>query len=426
MSTPPSRIVLAYVGTAHLALLGAAVLAVVAADELAQSYLHPRVLALVHLVTLGWLTSTALGAVYALLPMVLRARVVVRWPDVVACIAVLAGSSGVVAHMGLATYSGLAWSGGTIAVGAAWVGIRATFSLWPTTTPRLQKISIPLALFGLVAAACLGALVAVDRGSPLFGGGHLRAIAAHAHLALVGWLLLLTVGVGQRLLPMLLAAHPNRGRRPILIVSLLALGAFTLPTLWLLSPPGSRWSFVAALPIGAGLALFAWDLLALRRHAVPKARDLPRHDPALVLIACAPICLVAALVLGLTMLVADLDSGYAALYGVLVLFGGFGSLVLGVGLRLWPLFAYMRAFARAGAVPESTPAMLPSYRLQWTVVGAWIFTGVLLGIGVTTHHGTLVRAGGLTWTLATLAAIANFGLVLMRARRTRRMAVIGG
>lgn len=419
MLTPPSRLVLAYVGTAHLALLAAAVLALVSADEVAASYVHPRTLGIVHLVTLGWLTATALGAVHALMPMILRTHFTARWPDVVACIAVLVGASGVIAHMLLATYSGVAWSGGTIALGAAWVGGRCVLALGKAAAPRLQKIAAGLAFTGLVAAAVLGSLVAIDRSQPVFPGGHLHTLAAHAHLALVGWLGVLTVGIGHRLLPMLLPASPLEGARPAWTVGFLALGAVALPTTWLLAPWPSKLPIFAAIPLVLGAVCFALDLVALRARRKPKAKGLPRRDPALLLIGFSVICMVVAAGLGLSLMLVDLEPGITALYGVLLLVGGLGGIVLGVGLRLWPIYAWMRAFARTALVPEATPGELPNYPLQWTAVLAWISAVIGLGVGMARHDPVAVLAGAFGWTLASAATCANLWLVLSRARRAQ-------
>jgi hypothetical protein len=413
----PSRLVLAYVGAAHLALLSAAGTAVASAPALAATWLHPHTLATVHLVTLGWLTATAFGAVYAVLPLALRTPMPARWPDVVACALVLAGASGVSSHMALATYSGVAWSGGAVAAGAAWVGLRAGSMLGAGRAPRRQRLTIVLAFTALVAAALLGVLVAIDRQRPLLAGGHLRALAGHAHLALAGWLGLLTVGIGHRLLPMLLPASPLPESRAWQSTACLGAGALALPAVLVLTPGHGPASALAAALLGAGVVLFARDVLELRRRRKPKAPGLPRRDPALVAIAAAVACLVAATALGLALLLGELPHGIASLYGVLLLVGGFGGLVLGVGLRLWPLFAWLRSFARRGVVPGLAPPSLPSLRLQWTAVVAWLAAVAGLGAGAGLGDPLPMRLGAIAWLLAAAATSANLWLVFWRARR---------
>src|SRR5262249_37692784 len=62
---PPGRLALGY-------LPGAAVALPWLATELTGHYYHPRVLALTHTVTLGWITLTIMGASYQLVPVLLE------------------------------------------------------------------------------------------------------------------------------------------------------------------------------------------------------------------------------------------------------------------------------------------------------------------------------------------------------------------
>src|SRR5712691_12459527 len=76
--------------------------------ELAGHYYHPRVIALTHTVTLGWITMSILGASYQLIPVVLERPLwsegLARWQLGV----LLAGVTGMVAHFWIGTWAGLA------------------------------------------------------------------------------------------------------------------------------------------------------------------------------------------------------------------------------------------------------------------------------------------------------------------------------
>ena len=63
---------LSYLGAAAVAFVVAAVALPWLASELSGHYYQPRVLALTHTVTLGWITMSILGASYQLIPMVLE------------------------------------------------------------------------------------------------------------------------------------------------------------------------------------------------------------------------------------------------------------------------------------------------------------------------------------------------------------------
>src|SRR5262245_20052763 len=89
------------------------------APELSGHYYHPRLLALTHAVTLGWITVAIMGASYQLLPVVLERPI---WSERLAHwqLAILAvGVTGMVAHFYLGPGSGLAAAAAVLAVGIA-------------------------------------------------------------------------------------------------------------------------------------------------------------------------------------------------------------------------------------------------------------------------------------------------------------------
>jgi hypothetical protein len=69
--TPSSALPLAYFGWAHAG-LATAFLALVVDPALAGGYfLHPRMVAVVHLVTIAWISGSILGAFYVVAPLAL-------------------------------------------------------------------------------------------------------------------------------------------------------------------------------------------------------------------------------------------------------------------------------------------------------------------------------------------------------------------
>lgn len=417
MRSPLSRLLLVYFGGAHLSLLAAGLVVATNGDALATSTLHPRTLAVVHFVTLGWLTAIALGALYAVPPLALRTKVAVRWPDFVAAFAVLIGASGVIAHLWLGTYAGVTWSGGMIAAGALWVMVRALAALRTGAAPPVQRAALALALLGLVATATLGILAALGRSQPVFSAGPIYALAAHAHVGLIGWLGLLTIGIGHRLLPMLVPAAMPDSRRAALSLTLAATTAIALPASWLWQPATPALHTAAAAPLLAAVALFAFDVVTMFLRRKPKARSLPRVDPALLAVGSAIGCLLAATVLGFVLLIVAWQPAWIATYGALALLGGFSSLVLGVSLRLWPLVLAVHGHVPP-RVPPPVPGELPSLRLQWVAVIGWLVAWPCVAAGAACSEAALARLGGVTWSVAAMAAVCNVARVWRRAGRS--------
>src|SRR4029077_18609430 len=95
---PPRLLPVLYFGVAHVA-LGLACLAV-ATDPRGVSgfFYHARMLGIVHLVTLGWITASILGSLYIVGPIALRVWIPAGRLDYTAFALVLVGVVGMVAH----------------------------------------------------------------------------------------------------------------------------------------------------------------------------------------------------------------------------------------------------------------------------------------------------------------------------------------
>jgi cbb3-type cytochrome oxidase subunit 1 len=110
---PSPLLPLAYLVCAAAAFLAAALGVVWLAPQLAGHYYHPRILALTHTVTLGWITLAIMGASYQIAPVVLERPIwserLARWQLGVLAVTV----TGMIAHFYLGTWRGLAAAGGS-------------------------------------------------------------------------------------------------------------------------------------------------------------------------------------------------------------------------------------------------------------------------------------------------------------------------
>src|SRR5262245_3153680 len=106
---PSAGLPLGYLAVAATAFVVAAVGVPWLAAELTGHYYQPRILALAHTVTLGWITVTIMGASYQLIPILLERPIwserLARWQLAV----VAAGVVGMVGHFYIGRWPGLVW-----------------------------------------------------------------------------------------------------------------------------------------------------------------------------------------------------------------------------------------------------------------------------------------------------------------------------
>jgi cbb3-type cytochrome oxidase subunit 1 len=219
--------------------------------------------ALVHLITLGWITFSIFGAMYIVGPLALRMNMPARRMDYVAYALALVGLIGMVAHFWIEKYDGMAWSAATIAVGALYTTGRIVAAVREAKVPPAVKLHVVLACVNFWLATSMGILIAVDKVTPFLPGFILSNVFAHAHLAALGWATMMVVGVGYRLLPMVLPSRMPSGPSMYASAILLETGVLGLFGTLVLR---SKWTWIAGLCVCAGLGVFAGHVIWMVRH----------------------------------------------------------------------------------------------------------------------------------------------------------------
>ncbi len=183
----PPGLTLAYLAAAALAFVAAAAGVPWLAPELAGPYDHPRVLALAHTITLGWITPAIMGASYQLVPVVLQRALwsprLARWQLAV----MLVGVAGLVAHFFLGEWSGLVWGAALVTLGIVAHVVNVAMILRGVRPWGFTPAMFTLALGGIAATAGAGLALGVDRVVPFVPLAFFPRLPAHVHLALLGW-----------------------------------------------------------------------------------------------------------------------------------------------------------------------------------------------------------------------------------------------
>ncbi len=404
-----------YLAGAHAALVGLGVMIAWRPDALAATPAHPLAVAMTHALTLGWITASILGALYAVLPLALAARLTVRRADVPMALLFLAGAGGVVAATAAGRNDLVAGPGACCAITLVWVFLRTLLALRRSSAPRTIRAHVALAFASVLLAVALA--IAWSCGSlPV---PRAAFVTAHAHLGAVGFAVTMAIGIGHRLLPMFLPATP-RGACLQWATLLVPLGAMTLATAALFSPSLLP---VGQILIGAGLVTFFVGVVRLLLDGRPPPRDLVRPDPGKIQILFAVASLLGASVVG-TMLACGAGTPRLEFaYGALGLLGFLGQLVAGVGLRLFPTLVWAHAWRRrapAGAPPPTSPVCMPARPLVWVGLAGMAGAVVLLTTCAGTPRLPGVRAAGIALAIAGLALTAN--LVWLRRERLPALA----
>jgi len=409
---PARTLPLLYLGAAHVALALACIFAGTWPRATAGFFYHSWMLALVHLVTLGWITFSILGAIYIVAPLALRMEMPARRADYVAFVFAVIGLVGMAAHFWVGEFPGMAFSAATIALAVLFMTARIAAGVRRAKLPAAVKTHIILACANFWIAASMGVLIASDKVWHFLPGFVLSNVFAHAHLAAIGWATMMVVGVGYRLLPMTFPSKMPSGRSVYASAALLECGVLGL-FLFLLR--GSSWSLLFGLLIVAGLGVFAAHVVWMLRHPVSRPAGAPRLNFGVIHAGCAALSLVASVAIGLGLLVTPMSPRTlhaAAAYGVLGLVGFLGQMIVAMEARLLPMVSWFWTYSAGGyMVPPPSPHTMRDRSLQAIVLGGWIVGVPALAAGMYLESARLVSVGA--WSLFAAVAVATIDNVFI-------------
>ncbi len=331
------------------------------------------------------------------------------------CALFAVGALGMTTHFWIDEPFGMLWSAALVIAAFDLVVERVVPVLRAARAPAEVKIYFYLAFVNLALAVGLGFLVGLDKVLDILPGRSLANVYAHAHLAALGWVLMLVMGAGYRLLPMLLPAAPPRGRLLWAGAVSLEIGTLGLAASLAIHPPLARWFL---LPVLVALAIFFSRVAWMLRHRRPPGPVTPRPDYGVRLVFGALTLLLTASILGALVLVApDGEWKLRAImaYGACGLLG-YAQLIVGVASRLLPLHVYLTAQVDSGCSRAAPPpAALASRRLAALVTGLWLAGAPLLALALTFDRFAWIRAAALLLAAAVVAGLASQRTVLARA-----------
>ena len=359
---PPFALPLRFLLTAPLFLFAAALLIVLSPDALASRW-TPQALALTHALTLGFLAMVMLGALMQMLPVVAGSPLPA--PHLVAWFSHIALMLGTAALMnGFLTAEPAAFGVGMALLGGGLlVFLAAAAGSLARAVGSATVNGIRLAVTSLAITLLLGLALALLRAGWWSPPAVEAAIAAHVVFGLLGWVLLLVIGVAYQVVPMFQITPPYPPRLARWLTgTLFALLLFhsAIPLL-----PAAAGRLVDA-GLAGGILLFALATLRLQARRRRKLPDVTLDYWRLGM-ASLIACVAAWLVAWLFPVWADSDL-YPLLQGVLFL-GGFAvSVVNGMLYKIVPFLAWFhlqaQLQARAGSIP-TMKEMIAERRMRW-------------------------------------------------------------
>lgn len=411
VGAPPFRLQGEHFAAALAFWLAGALGLVLAAPEVAQGLFPlPRVAAVTHLFTLGWITTSILGALYQFLPVALGTPVRSER---------LAHATFVLHVPGVALFVAglLLGRPAAMMVGAACFGTGLLLFVGNLAATLRRAPQRGLTWWALVGAAGFLAVTVILGGSlagnlrwGYLGADRFLALGVHLHVAVAGWVLLVMVGVAHRLLPMFLLSHGASERAGKLAVGLLGGGTVLLVGFHHHLAPWVGWTVAGIL--GAGVAAFLAQAAAYFRH-----RRKPALDPGLRLAAAGLAFLGVAVALAPAFLSRGLTAPrLATAYVLALLLGGVSLFVAGHYYKIVPFLVWLHRFGPlVGKRP--VPRVADLYTAPPANAAAALLACGAAGMVAATLAGSIVTARVAALAYAAGAAVVAWQMLGISRRR---------
>ena len=436
---PSTMLPLRFMVTGVLAFFAGTLALVLRPELLAAYHYNQYVIAVTHLLVLGWVSTIVMGAMYQLVPVALETRLyserLARWQFVLH----LVGFVGMVWMFWTWNMKQVGHFGVVLGAGVSLFVYNLARTLWRVPRWNVIATAVGSALVWLSLAILAGLTLAVGKcsydASPSIGAsqplihtlaavarwvGHfdqMSAMHAHAHLGTLGVFVMLLVGISYKLAPMFTLSELQRPWRARLSVALLNAGLlgsfFTILLRSWLKP-------LCALMVVAGLLLYGLELRAILRARKRRALDWGITYFLTAVGLLLPLSALGLVLswprLPLTVFTGQLEN----LYGFLGIVGVVSLAIVGMLYKIVPFLVWYRSYSGKIGLGK-VPSLADLYCPHLQAVSYWTYIAGLTGVSVAivAGNGFGVRWGAALLTLSLTALLLNLGKMLSHLFRPR-------
>lgn len=408
--TPPLRLPAEHFAAAMtFFVIGTLSLALVARDLASGTFLVPHVAAVVHLFTLGFVSMSIFGALYQFLPIAVGAPIRSQRLAHATFALLVTGVPVFAAALATSAHRLVPIGAGMVALAFLLFAVNFMATLAGAIDRGVTFWALSGASLYLVVTLAFGFTLALNLSTGFAGAHRFELLVTHVHVAIVGWVMLVMVGVGHRLMPMFMLSH-GASETPARIAVACLVGGCALIAL----PLGSIVHGAGWLVIAAGIVAFLVQAAAFYRH-----RKKSQLDPGMRLamlglggVGAAVIMAPIAWVRGWQ------DVRLLTAYVFVLVVGGISLFIAGHYFKIVPFLVWYHRFgSRVGK--GRVPRVADLYSGRMATVALVLLGGGVVAIasGILSGCAELVRDGALAM-LAGACVEAREMLRIARAKPT--------
>ena len=412
------KVVLPFYAYAALSFLVATILLFFSSSAFIQHYFHPQTLAITHVMALGWGTMIILGASHQLVPVLIEGKL---YSNTLAYISFLLAASGIpLLVYGFYTfYFGWEAEWGAILINAAvtFYLINIAISMIKSKKENIHAVFVFTATLWLLITTIVGLFLICNFTNNILSKDSLSYLPLHAHLGIIGWFLLMVIGVGSRLIPLFFISKYHNEKLLWWIYALINIGLilFIIAFLYI------KISWLYLLPVVAiltSLLIFGYFCYkAYRERIRKKVDDQMKISLLSVLMMILPLIF---LIIAIVLLLFSIDNPRLVLtYGFCIFFGWITAIIFGMTFKTLPFIVWNKIYHnKAGLCKTPNPKELFSNKIFLLMAISYLAGFILFSSGILLSNEFLLKYAAL---LLIFAAILYNGNVFKIFRHKSKM-----
>lgn len=358
------KVVLPFYGYAAISFIIATILIICDTSAFKMHYFNPHVLAITHTMALGCGTMIILGASHQLFPVLIEGKLSSN---------LLAYLSFIFAAIGipLLVYSfykfdmGFATKTGGILINLAVICYIANLlkSISGSKKENIHALFAITAALWLFLTTALGLLLVYNFTLNILSQESIHYLSLHAHLGIIGWFLLMIIGVGSRLIPMFLISKHENKTQLWWIYMLINIGLISFLLLFLANFKIYIYSLAF---ITVGIILFGIFIYQSYKKRIRKKVD---EQVKISMLSVAFMLLpIIVLVTIISLLSSKNNMQFVLLYGFTIFFGWIIAIILGMTFKTLPFIIWNKEYSKLAGISKtpnpkelfSTPVFIAS------------------------------------------------------------------
>lgn len=409
-NAPQPSVVIPHFVFGALSLLLIAILLVLADSELLGPYFNTKIVAITHLTVLGWGTMIVFGALYQLIPVVFETALfseklakITFWVSG-ASVLFLSYSMWIGDYTGLLPYAAIA-----MFLSLLLFVINVIMSYKNAKLKNIKSNFVIAAVIWLLIAELIGLLISLNFKLNFLSEIHLHYLKIHATVGLLGWFLMLIIGVGSTLLPMFLISHELKERKLKFSYFLINGGLVAAVFNWFLWK-NNVVDYMMAFSIVTGILCFVSYIYDSFKKRLRKKLDVGMQYSMIAITAI----FVPFILIGFVMFNFNLESDFIfriiTLYGFSIIFGFITTLILGQTYKTLPFIVWLYKYkSLVGKAKTPLPRELYSEKIASVQIIAYFLFITTMVVGLLINSIILIRIGA--YILIVVAVLYNVNVL---------------